>query len=925
MAKGVRRQLNPRTMLRPTETSRPGGTNHPMSRPGGTNHPMSRPGGTNHPMSRPGGTNHPMRRPDGTGADSAGDSGADSDAGTKQSVYFTERLKAGYSTARNTAWNEYAAKRRDRHTGNQWTDVGPNNTGGRVTCLAAGRSADELIAGAACGGIWLGKITKTKEGALQCKWEQNRKPVVDEMHNIGALAVDPGRSRVVYCGTGHAYDAGDSFPGVGLFRSIDYGEDWQIFTRAGTSIPHRISTIAVHRSHIRIGGVQVDLGPDGPGEPSGDERPGMFYAKRIGREIQWKRDNFHLDRNFARKIGLSKNQTKGGLLRNRDYQCHSIVYSHDAILTAISGVLDWSGIWRSKDDGDTWEQLIHRLPCAREFGRTSLAVAKEESDVVYAFVGAADGRCLGVFRTADGGDHWVSHGVEHFAACGGLNYTNCIVVSPHNPDLVVCGSRDLHRSTDGGRTWTQVTEWFAAPDSRIYSHADHHALLWPAPHRLYSANDGGVDVSDDNGITWTNLSSGLAITMFYDIDVAPSFVSSNSEHLIMAGGTQDNATVMTAFETIGLGYVPTDPGVQLAFVPAPMQGNKGNMITITSSGGVNAEPGAALSSLDKTAQHVQLDPTTNFANILYGDGGWIVFDPGEAAHVYGSSQYMEIYRHRRDEGWVTVTPQDATDEERGQIWMAIIAMHPRDPNIVFTGSTRVWRTSNDGDDWTPVSPELDGSPITAIEIADADPKWIYVGTEQGNIFKSTDGGNRWNDDMGEDQPMPLDWRKAIGEQSALGIARAITRIETDPDDANKGIMTLLGFDWQHKDKRFPHVIRFDGNDFVNADRRNRLPNVHHNVVTWSTEHNKQGHYDVLVGNDVGVWISHDLSKHEWHDVSGNLPNAIVTDLVYHKASLSLTAATYGRSLWHIKSKVLDKFVKKAQMPPASKRSPKKAG
>jgi hypothetical protein len=144
------------------------------------------------------------------------------------------------------------------------------------------------------------------------------------------------------------------------------------------------------------------------------------------------------------------------------------------------------------------------------------------------------GRCLGVFRSSDGGDHWVTYGAGHFRGCGNLNYVNCLAVSPENPDLVVCGARDLHGSIDGGRTWTQVTQWFAALDSRGYSHPDHHALLWPAKERLYSANDGGVDVSVDEGITWRNLTHGLKIAMFYDIDVAASFGSK-------AGGPEVNS------------------------------------------------------------------------------------------------------------------------------------------------------------------------------------------------------------------------------------------------------------------------------------------------------------------------------------------------------------------------------------------------
>lgn len=238
--------------------------------------------------------------------------------------------------------------------------------------------------------------------------------------------------------------------------------------------------------------------------------------------------------------------------------------------------------------------------------------------------------------------------------------------------------------------------------------------------------------------------------------------------------------------------------------------------------------------------------------------------------------------------------------------MAIIAMHPHDPNIVFTGSTRVWRTNNDGVDWKAVSDDLDGSPITAIEIANHDSNFIYVGTERGNIFKSEDGGNRWNDKRGEHHPKPMEWRKHLHERSIVGIARTITRIEAHPHNEKQIVATLMGFDCRHHP--LPHVLWFDGKrewiDLSDAGSPDAvLPNVHHNVVTWD----ENGEY-MFVGNDAGVWALHTpggkvettKGKYAWVDISANLPNAIVTDLVYHDKSKSLTAATYGRSLWCFK-------------------------
>ena len=212
-----------------------------------------------------------------------------------------------------------------------------------------------------------------------------------------------------------------------------------------------------------------------------------------------------------------------------------------------------------------------------------------------------------------------------------------------------------------------------------YAHADHHALLMPAavPGRIYDANDGGMDVSEDSGNTWANRSTGLVVTMFYDMDVA------QSNGLVFGGGAQDNGTVVT---------------------------------TNGSAGG--------------------------FFELLGGDGGWLVFDPKNAGHVYSSYYNLHIFRFR---GGVNsdVSPP-ASEAEQGSVWMAFIAMDPSNSNTVFTGSTRVWRTKDDANSWTPVSPPLDGSPITAIEVAAADSKRVYVGTENGGIFRSINGGDSWS-------------------------------------------------------------------------------------------------------------------------------------------------------------------------------------
>lgn len=105
--------------------------------------------------------------------------------------------------------------------------------------------------------------------------------------------------------------------------------------------------------------------------------------------------------------------------------------------------------------------------------------------------------------------------------------------------------------------------------------------------------------------------------------------------------------------------------------------------------------------------------------LLGGDGGWIVFDPHDETHVYASFQRMGIYRFRAGGSKRMVLPLDP--DERNSVWMCYITLDPNNPKTVFTGSYRVWRTKNDGDKWAAVSAALDGSAITAIEVASSRP------------------------------------------------------------------------------------------------------------------------------------------------------------------------------------------------------------
>jgi photosystem II stability/assembly factor-like uncharacterized protein len=660
-----------------------------------------------------------------------------------------------------------------------WAQVGPTNIGGRATALAVDpRDARRVWLGAAGGGVW---YSADGGGNWTAQW--HNEPVL----NVGALAIDGADGNVLYCGTGEANLSADSYPGVGLFKTGDGGNTWRLIADARRNeVPTRIGTIAIDpfdSAHVLLGG--IGYGNQSPGRDVG----GLYASTNGG--AAWKRHA----------------QLVAG-----NYWCHAVAFDpsrRGVVFAAVTARGSASGIYRSSDGATTWEHLTAGLPPSERFGRVALAISPSKPSVIYAL--AADAlsqsgdKLLGVFRSIDGGTKWANISGEHLAGEGQMSYGCAIVVHPTSPNHVLCGGVDLHRTTDGGKTWARASRWDATRGTAAYAHADHHALLMPASPAglVYDANDGGLDVSSDGGMDWVNRSNGLATNMFYDFDVAQGQAS------VFGGGAQDNGTLVT--------------------------------------------------------QKGQAD---EYEQLLGGDGGWIVFDPADARHVYASYYNFNIFRFK-DGRVKNVSPKGGPGEAES-VWMVYITLDPNNSSTVFTGTKRVWRTRSDGEQWSAVSAELDGSPISAIEVAPADSKVIYVGTENGGIFRSVDGGGTWSANVA----------------GSVLPGLIVTRIDTHPADARRVFVTGGGTHASHV------FLSTDGGTSWRDIDQHRLPDVPHNAVLVRPDSPNE----IYVGNDVGVFLTTDLGA-SWRNVSDNLPSTMIVDLVFRLSDRRLFAATYGRSTW----------------------------
>jgi len=378
--------------------------------------------------------------------------------------------------------------------------IGPAVMSGRIVSIAVASSANArggslgtvVYVGAATGGVW----KSTDAGA---SWTS----VFDHygVSSIGAVAVAPSNSDIVWVGTGEANNMRSSSYGDGVYKSTDGGKTFKFM---GLRTSQQIGHIAVDPRDPDI----VYIAAVGPLWAGGGER-GVYRTTDGGKT--W-------------KAVLTGNRWTGATYVVLDPTDPSIVYAamlqRERRAYSFVGGGPGSGIWKSTDGGDTWTRLTDGLPTS-DMGRIGLDVCRSQPNTVYAVI---EGSEHGVYRSDDGGSSWHKQSdIESIPW-----YFGQIRVDPNNPDVVYHLGVSLSVSTDGGVTWNRVGPGL---------HADNHAM-WINPDdsdNLMVGNDGGFYVSYDRGATW-DFSVNLPVSQFYTVgfDNAEPFYN-------VYGGLQDNS------------------------------------------------------------------------------------------------------------------------------------------------------------------------------------------------------------------------------------------------------------------------------------------------------------------------------------------------------------------------------------------------
>jgi photosystem II stability/assembly factor-like uncharacterized protein len=667
-----------------------------------------------------------------------------------------------------------------------WDPVGPTNIGGRIADLAVHpMDAFTLYVGAAEGGV-----IKTTDGGST--WT----PTFDDVEtlSIGDLAIDPTHPDIIYAGTGEPNGGGGSltYGGLGIYKTTNGGVTW---TNMGLTDTRYIGRVVIDSGNPNI----VFVAAMGALFSTNPER-GVFRSTDAG--ASWE----HV---------LSVNDSTGAIDLVIDRQNPDRIYAATWERIRRPHTRDYggpgSGIYRSTDGGDTWSLLGGGLPApSPNIGRIGIAISLANPMVLYAIYADAVGNFAGVYRTQNGGDLWTR---TNDAALSGAYATygwwfGNIRVTPTDPNRVFVLGLDAYRSTNGGASWSQVGG---------NMHVDHHALEYAPTDTgqfLYEGNDGGLYRSLDGGTTWTEI-QGLPITQFYTVEV------DHLEPHRRYGGTQDNGT------------------------------NR----TLTGS-------------------------PNDWAQILGGDGFHVHVDPTNNSFVYAEYQYGNFFRSTNGGSSFSPATNGISAGDRMN-WSTPVVLDPSNPATLYYGSQRVYRSTNRAVSWSAISNDLtDGAggsngvifgTLTALAVAPSDPQVIYAGTDDANVWVTQNGGGLWTR---VDAQIPERW---------------VTRVAVHPSSAGTAYVTLSGF---RDDDPLSHVYRTTNFGSTWSPVSNNLPEAPVNDIVIDGDDPAT----LFVATDVGVYFS-SSSGSMWSALGAGLPNGVVNDLELHGPTRTLTAATYGRSLF----------------------------
>jgi photosystem II stability/assembly factor-like uncharacterized protein len=693
----------------------------------------------------------------------------------------------------------------------RWRSVGATR-GGRVTAYSGVRQQPHTFYfGGVGGGVW-----KTEDAGIS--WQ----PISDGQigtGSIGSIDVAPSNPNHIWVGTGSAAIRSNVIIGRGVYKSTDAGNKWELM---GLKDSGQIGGIKVHPFNTNTVWLAALGSPFGPN----DER-GIFKTTDGGKT--WKKTLF-------------VNNETGGRDIEVDWENPDILYA--AMYRGFrkgwdiisGGPASEGGIYKSTDGGETWKKISAGLP-GKLIGKIDIDIARSNPRVLYAMV-EAPGPEGGLFRSNDAGESW-SLVTNNQRLRARPFYFHYVTVNPKNENEVWVNELGLHKSTDGGKTWTTVDT----------PHGDNHGMWFNPdnPSIILQVNDGGANVSLNGGNSWSSILN-QPTAEYYMVAVDEQY----PYRLYMP--QQDNSTLI----------IPSIPPVSWGF--------------------------------EHPAQAWQQASGCETGQIWPKKNGLVVWgackgEVGRYNTVTGQEKHYWVY------------PQNRYGHDPDEIKyrfprQTVVYVSPHDERVIYQASHVLHRSVDEGISWDIISPDLtakepqyqivSGNPITRDVTGEEVYSTIYsmiesrlergviwVGANDGPVSVTRDNGKTW---------------KNVTPKDLVG-----ARIQTVEDSPHmKGRAYIAGYRFMREHDLKPYIYRTDnyGDTWtLLTDGKNGLPIDHPTRVV--REDPRQAGL-LYAGTEFGFFVSFNGGRN-WQPLQQNLPATPVTDIKVHRNDLVI--ATMGRSAY----------------------------
>lgn len=702
-----------------------------------------------------------------------------------------------------------------------YREIGPTRQSGRFVEISVPmQDTKTFYIATASGGLW-----KSENNGLTYDILFDN----EEVFSIGAIEVAPSDPNILYLGSGEANNSRSSYWGDGVYKSTDAGETW---TNVGLPESQHIGRIRVHPTNPDV----VYVAALGPLYTQTEER-GLYKTTNGG--DSWERIlEYEVDGRQIGVVDIAMDPRDPDVLYATTFDKNRVPWSYD-----LGG--PGSRVWKTTDGGDNWEMLTNGLPMGM-LGRIGVDVAASNPDVVYLTIENANKEGMSdderweelrthqasrgmiggeIYRSDDAGATWRKTNSDDESIGGGpAYYYGQIRVDPNDEDRVFVMSVRTMRSDDGGATWTQ---------GALGHGGDDHAL-WINPNdseHMILGHDHGLGVTFDGGENWYH-PDNQSLAQFYAIGY------DMSQPYRVAGGLQDNGSHM-AYHTNPAG------------------------------GPIRYE---------------------HWSRVGGGDGMYNEFDTCTNRFLYNESQFGPIARLDLETGerqGIRYGGEGADDLRYN--WNAPILVSPHDCSTIFHAANRLLKSDNRGESWEFVSPDLtkadpmtlatgkggDGNiqyaTITTIDQSELDADILWVGTDDGNVQVSQDGGRTWslvNDAVPNN---PEYW---------------VSRVEASHHDPGTAYISYTGY---RRDDFRPFVYKTTDFGATWTDISSNLPMGPVNVIR---EHHENPGL-LFVGTEFQVFASIDGGMN-WVSMKNDMPTQPVHDLKIHPRENDLIVATHGR-------------------------------